>query len=108
MTRLRFLTISVALLATGILALGFAFAHVSVRVTSDEYRTTGALCALRADLQTRVTSGESFLKTHPKGFAGISRPVIESSLSGQRHTIRALALLICPRSGTTPKHPRRR
>jgi hypothetical protein len=48
------------------------------------------VCALRDDLQQRVTSGEEILRTHPHGVIGISPAVIRSQLENQRRTIRAL------------------
>jgi hypothetical protein len=61
---------------------------------------TLALCAFRADLQQRVTSGEAFLKTHPQGILGIPAPTIRASLNNQEATLRTLAPLICPVSET--------
>ena len=54
-----------------------------------------ALCILRADLESRVHSSERFLRDHPSGFLGIPAAVIQSSIAGQRQTMRALSILNC-------------
>lgn len=64
-------------------------------VSQDQRSTTRALCALRGELQTRVIAGDMFLRAHPQGIPGISARVIESSLSGERQTIRALRFIAC-------------
>lgn len=58
--------------------------------------TTGALCALRLDLQSRVDQAETFLKSHPNGFAGLSPEAIQQQVDGQKRTIATLSTLQCP------------
>lgn len=58
-------------------------------------RTTHALCALRHDLEIRVSSGEAFLKDHPHGIPGISAKQIKDGLRNQKRTIEALSGLSC-------------
>jgi hypothetical protein len=59
-------------------------------------KTTAALCVLRADLQSRVDTGQRFLDRHPRGIQGISASDIRGSISNQRQTVRALRGLSCP------------
>lgn len=58
-------------------------------------QATAALCALRDDLQTRVDTGQDFLKAHPRGAFGLSPATISTTLDGQRRTINALSVLRC-------------
>lgn len=62
----------------------------------DADRTTGALCALRHDLEERVAQTDRFLLEHPKGFAGIPAATLRVSEQGQIRTIQALSNLKCP------------
>lgn len=54
-----------------------------------------ALCSLRADLDERVTTGETYLKAHPEGFAGVSATQIQETIDNQKRTIEALSNLAC-------------
>jgi predicted PurR-regulated permease PerM len=58
-------------------------------------RTNGSLCALRHDLEQRVAGGEQFLREHPEGIPGIPAKTLQTSIDGQRRTIRALSNLKC-------------
>jgi hypothetical protein len=58
-------------------------------------RTTGALCALRHDLENRVAQTDKFLHDHPEGFAGIPAATLRVNEQGQLRTIEALAGLKC-------------
>lgn len=73
-------------------------------------RNATALCALRTDVQLRVSTTEEqvaatsrFLAEHPNGTPGFSAAAIRasldgqrSSLEGQRRTVAALSGLKCP------------
>jgi len=64
-------------------------------VARESARTTHALCALRHDLEIRVSSGESFLKDHPNGIPGIPAKQIRDGIENQKRTIKALSALSC-------------
>jgi hypothetical protein len=68
----------------------------SDRAARDADRTTGALCALRRDLEDRVAQTDKFLLEHPAGFAGIPAATLRASEQGQIRTIGALSNLKCP------------
>lgn len=54
-----------------------------------------ALCQIRAETHQRILSTESFLRTHPQGFAGLSAATIRNGLVGPRTTYEALTKLNC-------------
>jgi high-affinity Fe2+/Pb2+ permease len=56
----------------------------------------GALCALRADIQTRLGSTEKFLDENPRGIPGISAAQIQQSIDNYNRTLIALSGLRCP------------
>ena len=68
---------------------------ILLRSSSTSTSTAHALCALRDDVQSRVTQGNAFLKTHPNGFAGISAPTLKSSIDNSQRTVDALGSLKC-------------
>lgn len=57
--------------------------------------TTAALCALRADLQRRVTSSRAFLAAHPNGLAEIPATTIRDGVANEQRTIAALSDIDC-------------
>lgn len=60
-------------------------------------RTHTGVCRLRDDLKTRVASSEEFLQSHPDGIPGFSAKAIQTSIDGQRRTIRSLGVIgPCP------------
>jgi hypothetical protein len=65
------------------------------RVNDLTNRVTGSLCALRHDLEERVSNGEAFLREHPRGIPGIPAATLKQSIGGQVRTIRALSDLRC-------------
>jgi hypothetical protein len=69
--------------------------RLSTSVAANQQADTQALCALRADLQTRVNSTNAFLVTHPHGIPGISAATLRSGVAGQERTIRALSTINC-------------
>ena len=83
----------VALIATYAAAQSYSTAGST---SHEQQIVTQALCTLRFDLQTRVNSGEAFLRTHPHGIPGIPGPTIAQSLAGERRTISALSIITCP------------
>jgi hypothetical protein len=80
------------------LALTVVLVVLAVNASSDAAHNTHALCALRHDLEARVTAGEALLRKHPRGIAGIPAPTLQTTLKGQRRTIDALSNLTCPPS----------
>lgn len=80
------------------LVFGAAFAYLFVanqdRVGEGQ-RAHDAVCLLRADLQTRVTTGNQFLRDHPEGALGISASDLQRSLDNQQATIDALSEAGC-------------
>lgn len=58
-------------------------------------RNTGALCALRQDLERRVAASEDFLSRNPHGFPGISAATLQKSITDQQRSIVALSGLHC-------------
>jgi hypothetical protein len=58
-------------------------------------QSTGALCALRHDLEQRVSDGEAFLAGHPHGIPGIPAKTLQQSIDGQKRTIKALQVVEC-------------
>lgn len=77
------LTISVVLFA-----LIYVVPHVS--------QASDALCTFRADLQSRVTQTQDYLRLHPEGFPGVSPETMQTSLAGQVRTVASLSSLSCP------------
>lgn len=67
------------------------------QVARNQQNNTRTLCSFRDDLQTRVTSGNAFLKTHPKGIAGIPAATIRVSIQNEQRTLNALRPLVCPK-----------
>jgi hypothetical protein len=58
-------------------------------------RSTTALCALRHDLERRVSDGERFLAEHPRGIPGIPAKTLRQSITGQRRTVGVLRIVQC-------------
>ena len=71
---------------------------LSRQTSRDAKVTTAALCALRSDLERRVTSSRAFLAEHPRGIPGISAKVIRDGVRNQESTIRALSGIDCPKN----------
>lgn len=61
----------------------------------DAQQTHGALCTFRQDLVNRVEGAQTFLISHPKGFAGVPADVIRQSIKNQLATIKSLDNLSC-------------
>lgn len=60
-------------------------------------RTHTGVCRLRDDLQTRVERSEAFLRANPHGIPGLPAKTIQTSITGQKRTIRALRVIgPCP------------
>lgn len=102
-TTLWRLTIATALLYVIIFGAG-------LKIYLDQRNTNRALCTLRDDLGSRMTSSIQFLADHPNGTAGISAKIIADSIDNQLHTIRALQGLDCAhviqvKATPTPKVP---
>lgn len=64
-------------------------------VARDGAEAHEALCELRSDLERRADSLIAFIEAHPQGIPGITRIVLERSLSNQRQTIASLSDLEC-------------
>lgn len=93
----RYRKVVIAVMVAGAVALGAVALGVSLlrSTNKDANQTTTALCALRADLERRVDSGEAFLAEHPEGFADIPALTIRKGIADQKRTIRALSGLDC-------------
>lgn len=91
------------MLATAVLYV--ALLGIVAYVYLDGKTTNNALCSLRADLVTRVTSSIEFLKRNPEGIRGISDEDILESISGQQRTIIALSNLDCGNTLKIPQVP---
>lgn len=76
------------------------------RVDSNQRANTTALCALRADLQNRVSTSDAFLLKHPDGIPGISAATIGAATTNSRRTIKALSPIACPTAASPSKSTR--
>jgi hypothetical protein len=65
------------------------------RTNHEANQNTRALCALRHDLEQRVSAGGRFLADHPRGIPGVPAKTLRQSIDGQRRTIRALRSVDC-------------
>ena len=54
-----------------------------------------ALCALRGDLEKRVSNSQKFLSENPEGIPGISATTIRDGIANQQRTIAALRGISC-------------
>jgi hypothetical protein len=81
-----------SVLIVGLVIFGILLLKRTNHATS---RTTASLCALRHDLEQRVSDGEAFLIDHPRGIPGIPAKTLRQSIDGQRRTIRALRVVQC-------------
>ena len=84
---------------------------IAAQSRTDSALTHGALCSLRADLESRIVQAENqitqtvhYLASHPKGFPGVPAAVIKQNLNaqrqtldGQRRTVTSLSALRCGR-----------
>jgi hypothetical protein len=70
-------------------------ALLGVKAYHDANVSTGALCALRSDLEKRVESSRAFLLEHPDGIIGISPKTIQDGITNQERTISALSGIAC-------------
>lgn len=68
---------------------------LTVQTSRDTQQTRFALCALRTDLEVRVTSGQVFLAEHPHGIPGVPVQSIRDGIANQQRTIAALSDLDC-------------
>ena len=64
-------------------------------VFHESARTTHALCALRGDLENRITASTKYLQEHPEGIPGVPVKVIRDGIQNQKRTVRALRSLSC-------------
>lgn len=79
-----------------LLVLGLAHVNgLSTTVAGNQRADTRALCALREDLQTRVTTARTILSLHPGGVAGISAATVNATVANEQHTITALSSINC-------------
>jgi hypothetical protein len=100
---LRQLRIATVVLAVALLTVGVV-GYRDLKGKADEARRThAALCALRGDLNQRVTQSENYLDEHPRGAPGIPAAAIRQSLVNARRTARSLRRLDCPPPGMPPR-----
>lgn len=90
---LRYLTRATVGLALVLIAVS-GYGLYALKAQND--RNTGALCALRQDLERRVASSQEFLAQNPHGIPGITAASLQQSISGQQRSIVALSGLHCP------------
>lgn len=84
---------------------------LGVYVWLDGKDTKDALCAYRADLNSRVVQSTEFLRDHPNGSKafGITREQLLTNIANQQRVIKAFSGLNChtpesaPAETTTPK-----
>lgn len=56
---------------------------------------SAALCAYRSDLQRRIDSGTTFLKSHPHGILGIPASTLKVSVANEQSALNSLSSLVC-------------
>lgn len=54
-----------------------------------------ALCAYRADLESRIKSSQDFLVKHPNGIPGVAVSDIQKSVDSQQHAVKAFKKINC-------------
>jgi hypothetical protein len=72
-----------------------ALAGVAIYAVWQSNNTNTALCALRSDLENRVSESKSFISQHPNGIPGISAATLRVSTHNAEHTITALGIVSC-------------
>lgn len=90
--------------------IAFALLGVTMAATVGYvYKTTQdnkeALCAYRGDLETRIASGEQFLKENPNGIAGISPTLLKTNLANQKRVVQAFSGVNCSGSAAPTPTP---
>jgi uncharacterized membrane protein (Fun14 family) len=95
MTRLRTLSFAVVGLTVAVAVLALVVYLDTDRLSSLSDSTTTALCAFRQDLSKRVSSGTTFLISHPHGIPGIPIGTIRVSLTNEQATLKSLSALKC-------------
>lgn len=68
---------------------------LTARTSRDAQQTRFALCALRNDLEVRVSTSQVFLAEHPHGIPGVPVQSIRDGIANQQRTIAALSDLDC-------------
>lgn len=91
----RSLRRSLRRLVVATVAVYLFLAAIAIKATVESQQTNAALCALKGDLEARVSQSDNFLKTHPNGFAGIPASAIKVGVESEERTIRALHILSC-------------
>ena len=96
-SRRNYAVVVLSVLVAMVLVIGSVIAIVEAETSSSDRSTSTktALCALRADVQSRVDQGEALLAAHPNGFAGIPAKTIKSSTDNSKRTVKALSSLNC-------------
>jgi hypothetical protein len=69
--------------------------HLQAERIAENSQTRVALCALRADLDKRIESSETFLAEHPQGIPGIPASLIRQGLVNSKRTRKTLEILTC-------------
>jgi cbb3-type cytochrome oxidase subunit 3 len=100
------LTIATVVLYLFLLGLG-AWVYVDSRnsraaLAREANRENASICALRHDLERRISSAHDFLQTHPNGIPGISAAVIQKGIHDQGRTLHALRFVHCPPEKVKP------
>lgn len=82
-------------LAVSTMILVVCLAGAMAYTYSESQTNHSSLCSFKGDLQTRVVEGESYLKGHPQGVAGVPASTIKESLDNEKRTIESLSDLNC-------------
>lgn len=61
------------------------------------------LCVFKADLRSRVTTGNKFLDSHPGGIAGIPAATLRGSITNEQSTLDSLKIIVCPSDSPATK-----
>lgn len=86
---------SLRILTVATVVLFLIVGGIALWVWSSARENHDALCALRGDLERRVTTSKKFLEDNPAGIPGVDPAVIQAGIDNQRATVRALSGLSC-------------
>lgn len=73
-----------------------ALALLGVYVYEQQANIHSALCTFRSELVSTNQQSRDFLRTHPKGIAGVTAASIQLGIDNRQRTIDSLSSLHCP------------
>lgn len=73
---------------------GYALRESAQR-SNENHTALVALCALRHDLDLRISASREFLRIHPQGIDGLTAGLIRQSLQNSERTRDTLNVLDC-------------